>query len=181
MGPKLKALMVSLGIALVGVMAGREMWAPAEGVTNAELIDAGIANCPVRAVRCLVANPQGRRVTREGKLRVCGTDDVVFSRAVRDAIQEGWTIIGCRNLGAATGGEAEMADVAHECGCQVDAGNCTAQLRLVDGGLSTAQALPKWTLAGEGYQWVNPSAACFKTSCNEGSAGSEWPESCPKQ
>lgn len=183
MNPRLLALLVVIGVGGVGILAGRSLYAPAvDGVAgNNMLADAGLAECPLRTVRCLIETPGGGRVTREGKVRVCGTDPV-FSRAVRDAAAQGFAIIGCRNIGAATGSETEMADVAHECACSSGA-NCTAQKLNAAGVPGVAAALPTWTIAGPDYRWVNPTGAgCVAMPCNESQAGREWPDlSCPRQ
>jgi hypothetical protein len=115
MTPKLKALMVSLGIGLTitvgGLVSTREFWAPRIGVLDPALVDAGILlDCPLRNIRAWLVNPNGRMITQESKARVCNGEPVV-SRLARDAIASGWRIYFVRDLGAATGSETELATV----------------------------------------------------------------------
>lgn len=180
MHPKLRALLITIGIGALGILGGRELLAPAPGVTNVQLLDAGIMQCPLRLVRCLLETPGGGRVTREGKARVC-SGEPVFSRMAREASERGFTILGCKNVSAATGGESEFEDVAHECACSTGS-NCNAQRVLPNGSLAAASALPLWTLAGDDYGWRNPvGAGCARAACNESVAGREWPAECPQQ
>lgn len=183
MSPKLQALMISLGFVAVlsgGTVALREVFAPRQGVTVAQLVDAGIGDCNLRTVRCQVVSPSGRMRTQEGKARVCGGDPIL-SPAFRDMAAQGWSALRCTNVGAAAGGESELADVADECACSSGA-NCTAQRIRRAGGLAVAAALPNGATAGPDQAWQNFSGAgCVAKPCTETFGGMEWPAGCPRQ
>lgn len=183
MSPKLQALLISLGFVAVlsgGTVTLREIFAPARGVAVADLIDAGIAACPVRTVKCQIFNPSGRMQTRDVDARVCSGSPVVTPN-FRDMAEVGWAVYKCTNVGAAAGAETEFVDVAHECACTSGV-NCTAQKILRAGGLAVAAALPRNTLAGPEQAWQNFSGAgCVLRPCVESSAGLEWPAGCPRQ
>ncbi len=183
MNPALQKLMVSLGMVAVvagGTVTYREVFAPASGVTAGQLADAGLGDCNLRTVRCQVISPQGRMRTQEGKARVCNGDPVI-SPTFRDMVAAGWRIHKCTNVGAATGSEGELADVANECACSSGA-NCTAQRIQRAGGLAAAAALPVGAVAGPDQAWQNFSGAgCVARPCAETVAGMEWPAGCPRQ
>jgi hypothetical protein len=184
MSNKLKALMLSLGLAVTvtaaGVVSVREFFAPRTNTTNAQLIDAGIMDCPLRTIRVWAFGPNGRLRTQEAKARVCSGEPVV-SRDSRDLVAQGWTIYRVRDLGAATGSETELADVAPECMCTNGVGTCNAQRRLLNGNLAAAAALPRNFVAGPDQLYVNPAGAgCVAMPCIESGPGFEWPATCPK-
>jgi hypothetical protein len=184
MTPKLKALMVSLGIGLTitvgGLVSTREFWAPRIGVLDPALVDAGILlDCPLRNIRAWLVNPNGRMITQESKARVCNGEPVV-SRLARDAIASGWRIYFVRDLGAATGSETELATVTDECRCSSGA-TCTAQRLQLNGTLAAVAALPNGFLAGPSQLYQNPAGAgCVAMPCVETGPSVEWPVGCPR-
>lgn len=193
MDPKLRKLLIALGsvaaVSAAGVYLGqRDIFAPKPGVSDAELADAGVLNCPVRNVRWRVVSPQGRVFAQEGKVRMCPGQEGVLSREMRNKAAQGWTVIWVRDLGAAAGGESDPVDAVDECACRVTA-QCTAQPVDNSGNIGARAALPVNMVAGPTYAWRNPQGTdggiggigCTPMPCTETQAGLEWPAACPRQ
>lgn len=172
MTPKLRNLLVVIGLGVGGAIGGRAMYAPGPDTTLAQLVDAGIQDCPLRTVRCLVKVGRNPIKTREAVVRVCDGEPIFRTAPPANA-----TIFGCRAVGAGVA-EADLADITHECACRATAGGvCTA----VDGRDGQTKTLPLGMLAGPGYEWTSPTGAgCVAAPCMETNPGESYPGTCTR-
>lgn len=176
MTAKLRALLVSAGLLLASGLSAI-VYFVSNGVTDAQLVDAGINLCSqFRAIRLSVKFPDSGYGTVQAEASLC-PDAGFGSEIIVEGVPPGSIILhgGPRVIGNATQ-RSKAVSIAHECGCQPDAGTCTATGP--DGGVGV---LPIWTIAGPGYPWTAPSAACLPLSCGETWAGNAWPQECPKR
>ncbi len=190
----LAAMLVALAI-IGGVTLSRID----DGVTLAELSDAGFQQCDPVDLGCEVriapsrlagledrgqdAGKLYRRVVMDGRdCRAKGLGLVVTDRRfyVNDVWVNGIEVMDGRckivaNAPADDGGTG-LRELPLECGCRKAAGLC--RYMLPDGGLATA---PQGRTLGPGYPpYENfAGAGCAKKACVEFSGEVSWPEDCP--
>jgi hypothetical protein len=177
MTAKQRGLVVIIGVGFAGLIAGVELYAPAPDTRLVDLIDAGVGDCPLRAVRCIVRmGPQApvRYRTVEANVRVCGGDPIF-----RQAPPPGATVLACRSLAGTPTEETDSANVTDECVCPNTVGACTA-LDTADKPTPIRRTLPRGQVAGASYRYNTPiGAGCVPLPCMELNAGEAWPAGCP--
>jgi hypothetical protein len=174
---------------LVGPLAGKPWYQPRPGVTRQQLADAGAGTCALRTGVLIAVDPTAQIVTEQQAGRLCGTDQLLLCpagwigtglTATCRQLPQGWVLVGARNAGTAAA-ETDATVVPHECMCSSGA-SCTAQKVNLDGTLAAAAALPRWTIAGTGQAYVNPSGTgCRPVACVETVRDAAWNPACPKQ
>ncbi len=185
-------------LAVVAVYGAFTLSRVEPGVTVAELVDAGFAQCPAVDLACDVrasdemlaqleergadAGRLYRRIAFDA--RDCrGIEDAGFvitdRRFYRDGGPPAFDVIGdrCRIVAGVADAGDKPRELPLECGCRMASGVCRYQL--TDGG--TAPAPFRRTL-GPGYPpfTIFSGAGCARKACEEFAGDSSWPEVCPR-
>lgn len=189
MNPKLRSLFVYVGpiLAAGGLVVVANVWAPRQGTTRGEAIDAGIGEGVALEVVCDLYRelPSGRHQHARERLRARwfgATDELLFTERPEGRgwrVREGDRGLRCRRLQPAEstlGAGVESAPEPFECACS-SGSNCEEQLP--DGGWIPARvgnSIP------EGMPWRG--AGCVPRACmvyGDGVGGTDegWPAACP--
>lgn len=169
---KLKLLLCLLGVTVGGV----SIFMPAPGVTKAQLVDAGIGECPPVDAICPQRLDDGGYVRTRVKARDCRAIGLGF--VLPPAKNGEWFRVDrCRRADTDTlPNEDSQATEQHECACRMAAGACS--VRLSDGGTGPA---PFGVTFGPGYAFEQfGGAGCQRKSCGVYAGESDWPASCPE-